>query len=60
MCAVLGAAQVVAQKDRHLIKQTNDETVESLQEKIKTLQSQLTAEHNTTQQLQAALSDALD
>lgn len=34
--------------------------VESLQEEIKTLQSQITAECNTTQWLHAALSDVLD
>ena len=51
MRAVLGAARVAAQKERRLIKQTHDEMVKPLQEQIKTLQSQLSAERNSTQRL---------
>lgn len=57
--AVLRAALVTAQ-ERQLIKQTSDEMVKSLQEQLKTLQSQLTAECNTTQRLHVVLSGALD
>lgn len=57
--AVLRAELVTAQ-ERQLIKQTSDEMVKSLQEQLKTLQSQLTAECNTTQRLHVVLSGALD
>ncbi|KAK4816713.1 hypothetical protein QYF61_020599 [Mycteria americana] len=59
-CAVLAAALVAGQKERHQTEQANDKMAKPLQEQIRILQSQLTAARNTTQRLHAALSDALD
>lgn len=55
--AVLGAALVMAQKRRHLVKETSDKMVQLLQEQMKTLQNQPTAKCNITQQLLTALSN---
>lgn len=63
VCAVLGATLIAAQEDsqeRVRAKQADKEKIQSLQDLVKVLQEQLTAEHNTTQRLHAALSDALD
>ncbi|XP_010560005.1 PREDICTED: uncharacterized protein LOC104828198 [Haliaeetus leucocephalus] len=63
VCAVLGAALAAAQEDRQetmRAEQADKEKIQSLQDLVKVLQEQLTAERNTTQRLHAALSDALD
>ena len=71
VCAVLGAALVAAQRNKHMAQHVEGETIKSLQDLVGALQEQLgnetrhlsdqlTAERVTNQRLHTALTEALE